>query len=271
MSSVWMVWGAVAWGQEPVPAEPVPVEPVPIEAPTPVEAPEPEPDVQASEEIVVWGQLAIAKARDAVANQLEDLGYKEVKRKDGATKFRGKYATVTFYEDGRLQVGKVVAGLAAPPADRTEPPPRPGLPERSAPMEPGVGPWFWALPSKAKTDPVRAEILEATRDEVEAYVRVVQRTATEEMLQALPDRLDALWKDGTPLSGGGGPIEGADARRAAVLAFWASRTDTVEGQRAAKAVEAWLEATVQPSAHPITAAERTQYEAMRPDGRTLPE
>jgi hypothetical protein len=270
--SVWLWTMGAAWAQDapPVPepeAEPtVPAEPEPEPAEP---APEPEPEVD--EEITVWGQLAIQKARDQVVREIEDLGYRRVRRRDGETVFRGKYAKVTFFDDGRMQIGRVLAGLAPPPLEVMEPPPRPGLPERSAPMDPGAGPWFWALPSKTKIDPLREKVLEATRDDVQAYVEVIQRTALEEMVQALPDRLDRLWSEGAPLSGDGAPIEGIDARRQAALAFWASRTDTIEGRRAAEVVETWLSAVVQASEHPITAVERDRYQALAPAGRQLPE
>jgi hypothetical protein len=282
MGWLWTLGAALAQDAPPVAPEPeVPAEPAPVEgeqpeapeAPAePAEPAEPVPaEPQADVEITVWGRLAIQQARDEVVDQIEELGYREVRRRNGETMFRGRYAKVTFFDDGRLQIGRVVAGLAPPPREVTEPPPRPGLPQRTAPMETGAGPWFWALPSKAKIDPLREEILQATRDEVQAYVEVMRRTALEEMLQGLPDRLDRLWTEGAPLSGQGAPIEGMDARREAGLAFWASRTDTVEGRRAAEVVESWLSAVVQASEHPITAEERAKFEAQAPPGRTLPE
>jgi hypothetical protein len=135
-------------------------------------------------------------------------------------------------------------------------------------MEVGAGPSVWLFPSARRVEVVRDRLVDDLQPEVDAYLKVARRTELENQLALLPDRLDALWTAGTPLDGSPGRIDGADARRRAVLAYWASRTETPEGRRVAEAVESWLAATVQGGEFPITDAERTEF--VRADGRTLP-
>ena len=215
------------------------------------------------------GDLAVKKARDEVVRQIEGLGYRRVRRKGDDFVFRGPAGKVTFRDDGVLAFGKTLVRFVAPPPAHGMPDVRRAIPGEMTPMEGGAGPWVQLGTSRTKMDPVREEVLAATRDAVDAYLAVVRRTAFEEALQRLPDRLDRLWQEGVPLSGDD-PLPTPDARRRAVLEHWATRTETPEGTRAAAAVEAWLRAVVQPSDHPITEAERAEFGPRRSDGRELP-
>lgn len=239
----------------------------------------PDAPADADEEVVVWGQLAIQVARDRVANALGRLGWRSAGRdRDGALVFRPPHSwlgRVRFTEGGELMFGRPVVGFSAPAGEAFSVDPRyedaaPTAPT-DHPLDTGLGPWFWLLPSPARLEGYRAIVRESTRGEVDAYVDVVRRTAFQEQLLALPDRLDATWADGAPLDGDGPALATLADRRRAVLAYWASRADTVEGHRMCAAVEAWLAAVVQASDHPIPPAERATYEAMRSDGRRLPE
>ncbi|MEQ1565264.1 MAG: hypothetical protein ABMA64_06470 [Myxococcota bacterium] len=244
MGPVGLILAAAAWGQQPAPAD---------------------------EEIVVWGQLARERARDAVVHALEDLGYEVVRRDGEQIVLRPPSAwtgRATLHEDGTLSFGRPAVGFRSAPPEAFE---------RAAPLAPSEGelqvggPSFWLLPSARKRDAANDRVLEAVHGPIVQFEVVSQRTALENQLALLPEQLDALWASGAPLpSGTPGPLATAEDRRRAVLAYWASRTDTAEGTRVAEVVEKWLSNVVQPSGTPITDAERAEYEARRTDGRRLP-
>jgi hypothetical protein len=235
----------------------------------PVPEPVPETEVPpASEEVVVWGRLAVDKARDALVQQFEGLGYRVVRRRDGRTIFRGQDGKITLLPSGELVFG------AAPPRFVDQPPESYTKDPRYEDLDPdpmvqGAGVSV-AFPGGPKLQTRRDEILRETRDELDAYVAVMRRTAFEEMLQALPERLDLLWKEGVPLEPGDAVLPTPEARRRAVLEHWATRVETPEGQRTCAAIEAWLSSVIEASQTPITEAERQEFEPRRKDGRELP-
>jgi hypothetical protein len=111
-----------------------------------------------------------------------------------------------------------------------------------------------------------AEIQAAVEPDLRRYRAVLWETEVRLQLEALADRLDALWASGAPLDGGD-PISGQDARRRAALDFWATRADTVEGEQVAQAARIWLRETVMDSDFPVTAEEEAEFEAR--SGRKL--
>jgi hypothetical protein len=230
--------------------------------------PEPVPPQEPSEEVVVWGRLAIDKARDELAKQLEELGYRVVRRQDGRTIFRGPDGKITLLSSGELVFGAAPPKIVDPPPESYTKDPRYEDLDPD-PMMQGGGVSV-AFPGGPKVQTRRDKILHETRDELDAYVAVVRRTAFEEMLQALPEQLDRLWKEGIPLDPNAPSLPTPEARRRSVLEFWATRTETTEGRRTCAAVEAWLASVVQASEAPITEAEREEFEAKRKDGRALP-
>ena len=59
--------------------------------------------IDANEEIIVFGELEVARQRAALEADLRDLGYSEAKTKDGRTVFRPEVAwhpTVVVYDEG---------------------------------------------------------------------------------------------------------------------------------------------------------------------------
>jgi hypothetical protein len=218
-----------------------------------------------SEEIIVTGQLAIDRARDAVVRQFEALGFRADRRGDGSIVFRGGSTLVrraTLAPDGTLSFGRPVAGLAeSPPA-----PPVMGGDPRMAPTA-GGGATVFLFPGDRKVEAAQQRIRDETRDEIDTLVTIQRNTAQEQRLDRLPDRLDRLWTDGIPLEGGT-VLDTPEARRRVVLTEWATRADTPEGREVQRTIEAWLAAVVQPSDDPITDAERAEFEARA--GRPLP-
>ena len=259
-------WVGVALADEPVlpaadppPAEvpaAIPADPVAESTPAPPEA----------YEVTVWGEAAIRDQRARVVRTFEGQGWRAKDRGD-EVRFRGPRA---WMGKGHLDVAtgtftwsQPVVVLYAATGQRLSDP-VPGSPNLSTGG--GLSLQF-GIPSPRKVRGTQDRVFAEVASSLEAYRSVIAETEFRTRLAALPDRLDALWTTGAPLDEGA-PLADAAARRAAVLAYWRSRADTPEGRAFARAVEAWVHATVQPSATPFTDAEV----AASPDagGRTLP-
>lgn len=229
------------------------------------------------EEIIVYGELAKAKARDALVHEMQALGWHAVDKGGGRYVFKGPSAWMGKArfdpEMGNLDFSKPAVGFRLASYDEPDAVPTTtrydsdGQPV-DAPVSSGAG--FWLLPSKRKVDAVWSHVRTETRDELDAYQRVLIGTAFEDRLAAMPARLDALWREGVSLeSGPPAPVEAGEPRVRQVLAFWATRIDSPEGRRMMKAVEAWIDANLVEGGH-LTDALRQEYEAQRDDGRRLP-
>jgi hypothetical protein len=231
-----------------------------------------DPDVE-PEEVIVYGQLAIDQARDALLREMEGLGWRAVEKPDGRILFKSRESwqgKATFDPSmGSLDFRKPMVGVqAAPAGDPSGRVPPPSIPDPGGmpyPAQQSNGAGVFVAPSASKVDKVWAAVRAQTNDELQAYQAVVYETALQERLQQVPEQLDALWRQGTPMSPGPVVPEG-EARLAAILDFWASRAPTTEGQRICKAVEAWLAAEVPE----IPEAQAQRAEAARLHGRKLP-
>ena len=90
----------------------------------------------------------------------------------------------------------------------------------------------------------------------------------EDVTDALPDALTELWEHGTPLKDG--PVlSTADERKAAILTYWESRTDTIWGDRVRAVIDAFIRGEVQHSDTPFTDAEIAAFNERRRCERTL--
>jgi hypothetical protein len=258
-----VIWLAVAAAQD---------------APAPVPDPPPEP---APYEITVWGDLAVKQARDTIVREIEGHGWRVVRRGDGETVFRTRprwKGKITLTDEGALTFDQPLVVLAPTPVEQYTQDPRyedvtTPDPLRDVPAGTGaaLGPvpvLTVQTPTKRKLQFEREALARDVADEIEAFLVIKRRTAFEDALLGLPDRLDALWTDGTPIEPG--PVlPTPEARRRAVLEYRSTRTDTPEGRRTAEVTDDWLAAVVQSSPHPITPAERAEFDARTPD-RPLP-
>ena len=87
----------------------------------------------------------------------------------------------------------------------------------------------------------------AIETEMRAWRVALQGVALEHRLwEELPAELDAIWHDDTTAP---------HVRRAAVLAYWTSRTCTPEGQAVRDAIRTYIVEEVQTSAWPVTVEE----------------
>lgn len=240
------------------------------EAPAPSEpepsAPEPEPSEPY--EVIVYGELLVEQARQKVVERIEELGY------DAQVIDRGDHVVyrheapwkgeVLLYDDGWMQVKRQplhVEGRAMPWAKRNSPVAWAGC---------LIYPWLClktsgATFSRRKWMGVETRTVDELAPDVQVLGDRVADLATSRTVNDLPDRLTALWERGVPLRQGDPVLASPEERRAALYAYWASRTDTVWGAEVQRAVEAFCRAVVQTSDTPFTEAELERYRAERPE------
>jgi hypothetical protein len=207
-------------------------------------------EVTASEQITVY-DMRVAERRQAIVKELRDLGYTQVKREDGRAVFRSNvswHPDVLLYDDGFM--------LMRRPPPRFAPPDAPGIagsPLACVLLLPctRIGGW---LVSGRKLEPQKSEVALETHDVVEAWRSAVVDDAMRERLSVgIPSLLDAIWLGGTGPEGEVLPTQ--EDRRKALLDFWATRSDTPEGDEARMIAAAYIEQMVETSDTPLTAGE----------------
>jgi hypothetical protein len=238
--------------EEPAPVEPAPVEPAPGES---------------SYEVIVYGELLVEQARQKVVERMEELGYTaEVIDRGDHVVYRHEapwHGEVLLYDDGWMQVKRqplYVEGRGMPWAKRNTPVAWAGC---------VLWPWLCLKTSGAtfshrKWLGLETRTVDALAPDVREWGDRVADLATTHTVDALPDKLTALWERGVPLQGAGPVLQTAAERRAALHAFWASRTDTVWGHEVQEAVEAFCRAVVQTSEAPFLPEELAAYAAEHP-------
>lgn len=220
-------------------------------------------------EIVVHGDLLVEQARREMIHSLQQQGFTRVQRMDGYVRLRNEAAwagEVRIYDDGWVTMKRQPVRIEAPNIR--------GIPK----------PLAWAtclviptgciraggpLLSKRKWMGVEQRTLDSIQTDITVYGDRIADVATESTVNALPDRLAALWNSGTPLMPDERPAVNYDERKAALLEYWDSRTETVWGDRVRDAVEAFLRAEVQTSEHAFTEAEIAAFNAKRSVQREL--
>ena len=212
--------------------------------------------VTGKETITVY-DMRIAERRQAIVKELRDLGYTQVKRKDGRAVFRSNVAwhpDVLLYDDGFMIMRR------SPP--RFEPPDAPGI--WGGPL-----PCLLILPcvhiggvlvAGSKLEPQKSEVALETHDVVEAWRDAIVDDAMRERLSiGIPAMLDAIWFGGSGPDGESLPTP--EDRRKALLDFWATRAATPEGDEAREVTAAYIEQMVETSDTPCTDAEIAAAEA----------
>ncbi len=276
MIALWLAIGA-AFSQEDAP-EAVPgiapaleapaVAPV-LEAP-PVEAPAaPEPEVRRNaegiQEIVVYGDAMVDKARRQLVYDLQQRGFTDIEDKGDYVRLRNEQAwkgEIELYDDGWIRMKRQPVHIESPDLPFAE--------EGSAlawascvlypPMCIKVG---GQILSRRRWLGVQENTLDGVQDDTQVLGDSVADSAVEDRVNELPARLEALWTQGAPIQTGGAPLPTMGDRKAAILAYWDSRTDTVWGDRVRVAVEAFLRAEVQSSPWAFTAEEVATFNAGR--------
>lgn len=262
---------SVARADDPPDDDPDAPEPAaePAAAPEPAAEPAPAPKpAPAPYEVIVYGELEVAKARQAIVDRLAELGYDtEVLDRGNKTVYRHDnawYGEVVLYDDGWVQVKRQplrVEGRQMPWAKRNTPVAWAGC---------LIWPWLclrstgatygerkWRSRETATVDGIAPKVL--------VYGDKVADLATSRTIDTLPDRLTALWERGTPLDDAHAPLATYDRRRRALYEYWVTRTDTSWGWAVREAVEAFCRAIVQTSDHPFTPNELQALAAENPE------
>lgn len=276
-----LVASAAAWAQDPA----LPEAPAATPDPPPAEpGASPAPAADAAYEVTVYGEAAIRDARSRVNRAFEAEGWRVKDRGDqvvykGPRAWMGKghldkdTGAFTFTQPVVTIFGLRGGMTSAAPAGGTDGattdegatlqttaqalPPAPTLSLQLG------------FPSHRKVIAKQERLFADVRGELQAYGDVIRATRFQERLQELPDRLDACWRTGAPLEGEAS-LATPEERRAAILAFWATRSDTPEGDAVTHAVEVWIAETLDAEGAPVTDAEAAAAEANRADGRKLP-
>lgn len=210
--------------------------------------------------VVVVAERRVEMARNALILRAKEAGFtRERQRRDRLilrhdAPWKGD---IVVHDDGRVELKRQPV--------RFEPPVR----------NPKPADYLWCVlfplcirPSgqtlgKRKFRAAEANGLAAIHPEVVTLDRRIAELGLARKVEDLPARLDALWERGVPLDADGPPIADLAARRAAVAAFWSSRTDTEEGRIVRDIVQAWVRNVVQFSEAPYSEAEIAAINASR--------
>lgn len=186
------------------------------------------------EEMIVEERADPEETRKQVEVVLEAWGYRPGRRKKDRVIYRStnpRYPTLILTDEGLLLIDR--------PAGR-----------RAVRSVTGTTRYRrnWETPLLVALDPL-----------IDAWRESLIQERMDARYQEIPDVLEAVWTQGAPLYG----VESGEtprARRAAILAFWASRTDTPEGRRVQQITADFLFAVVQPSPWPVTLQEQARAE-----------
>jgi hypothetical protein len=202
-----------------------------------------------TEEIVVYSP---GRAKRALVERLEALGYTDGKPIDGGVRYRSERPVspyVEIFDDGRVYVQESGAVKTAP------------LPDGST-MIPSI--------SARKLRPDRIRVMEAINYETTVWQQALRLQRFQvELDEQLPVQLTALWEQGIPLYGEG-RLGSRTARRDALVAHWSSRACSPDGDAARTVVERFLRNVVQDSDVALGPDEVRAIEAASPcPGRAL--
>jgi len=212
-------------------------------------------DEPPGEEITVYGEAEVKRTRAALEALIVDQGYQEGKQRDGKTIFRPEIPwkpTVVVYDEGFMELKRSPVRWM-----------HPGKQDR--PLNN-----LWCLPpftpmcvriggqvvAESKLTPQKSKVLDEVHEQSEAWRQAIVDQATwTRVNEEVPTLVQATWDQGQPLEGDGPPLEDQAARRRALLDFWASRSDTREGDMVAQVVADFVVEEVQSSRWPVTAEE----------------
>ncbi|MCA9494237.1 MAG: hypothetical protein KC621_30125 [Myxococcales bacterium] len=223
-------------------------------------AEEPEPEV--SEEITVLGQRVDA-ARDQVVSRIVDLGYDRVKDKDGKMVFRAEQnwkGKVVLTDEGTLRVRRTgPRGKQMPTIPGTSIRPYPlCLVAPTACVSMGA----WSV-SDRRWAGIEGNVANATAEDLELLSAAMADEALALKLEVLPERLEALWTEGESLFWGRPSVPTVEGRRAELLEFWDTRTETPWGWPVRDAVGSFVRAVVEEGPTPYTEEEKATFDAHR--------
>lgn len=231
----------------------------PTPTPTPAPAVEPAPAAAfdaagiptvGAEEVLVYGELEVKKARDELVLTLREEGYKRTERKGEYTVFKADspwHPQVWLHDDGWITLKRQ--------------PPRVHSPGHSFADQGGPLNYLWCVPTlmtacvsvggwmigERKYTAIKSDLLDATHDDVQKLNdAVVRQHLSIRLYKDIPGDLDKLWRDTT---------QPAVARRRMIFLYWDSRVDNDAGFAAKQAIESFMRGVIQGSTDPFTAEE----------------
>ncbi len=261
---------AATWAQQPEPA---------VDATATTEQGEPAvPQAQASSaeeeeqadleddanEVIYVDEQAVIRARQEVGLALRDLGYQRKRERNGREIYVNEVPwkpQVLVDDDGWMVVRRAPPTFSKPDLPGIWRGPLGYLVCVANPTAcVHIGGWVIAERKLAwhKEAVVSHTVPTMDRYEDALVVRAFNQRTGEDV----PDALSSLWEQGVPLEGQDLLASHAE-RRAALLAFWASRTCNDWGDAVRQVVQDFMQYEVQDSEHPFTAAEIAQANRQR--------
>ena len=203
----------------------------------------------ASEELIIMGEMEIARRRGEVVRNLKMMGYREGKTKNGRTVYKPEtpyHPTVILDDDAWMRIKRTPVRIDPPGAkdNRLR--------------------YLWCLPpltitpaciqaggqviSKRRLAHFKEDVVRSTRYEMGQWQSAVVAHAMDKRLgEEIPDMLEQIWTAGLPESNNGPVLETFAERRNAILQFWSSRACVKEGAQARVVVSDFIEYTIQTS------------------------
>jgi hypothetical protein len=224
---------------------------------------------EAAEEVIVYGEILVARARRRIVNELESQGYRREIERDGKVIYRHDSpwkGQVVLHDDGWVQMERSPLRFQPKAADRG--------------ATPSATQWMSCLTivaclrpggiliSKRKLATQKRRTYDGVAGEIHDWSERIADLAVDRKVEGLPERLTEMWEHGVPLDGHQ-PLVTVAERKAALLSFWATRTDTVWGEEVRQTVEAFIRGEVQYGEHPFTDDEITAFNAVSGAGRPL--
>lgn len=220
-----------------------------------------------SEEVIVIGDPAVEAAKQAVIDELKHLGYdrKIVDKGDRVILrheklWRGK---VVLHEDGFYEHERQGVKMTTPPVGGgdLDPVAAHALGAPLCIINPTACVRIGGLMvSKRKLAHEKTRTAQALQPSLTNWRDRIADARTRDTLEALPDRLENLWREGIPLLGDA-PVPAWHERRAHLLEYWESRTDNAWGSQVRDAVAAFIRGEVMTSEHPFTRGEIEAFHA----------
>jgi len=222
-----------------------------------------EEEIEADEEIIVYGQSEVDRRRNLLDKNIRANGYRIGKKRQDKVFYRPEVVwkpTIVVYDSGFIDLRKT------PP--RFEPWIR-GYRENKWRYLACIPPLTvmcvqasgWLI-TKRRAQHSKTETIKNNIDVVQAWQESITVVATQVRLEEdIPDILDNIWFGDSSLS--------KQERKEQILNFWTSRTCTPEGNQAAKVIGYFIEMEIQSSAVPLTTNEQSVANHRNPCQRSL--
>jgi hypothetical protein len=217
-----------------------------------------DPPPPTSGETIIVEDTRVAAARKELENAILDMGYHIKHSGDGRTVYRPDVAwhpTIVVDDDGFVLLRRSPAKLGVDPkitgGDRV-------LAWVFCPLDPSMCVHLGGqVVSKNKLDWKKAAANDATNEQRIAWDDALHDRGQARRIAELSGALDLLWTDGVPIDAPGAPrLATPPERKTALVEFWATRTDTPEGEEVRALVRDFLLYEVSESPWPVADADR---------------